>query len=174
MSTDQTSRKGRLIVDGATATLIFTRVLHHAREHVWEAIATPEGLAAWLMSSDVRIDGRTGGSVEMVSGPGRYHSKGTILNWDPPHLFEYEWNVAPVPEMPAGEQAIFRYELTPQKGSTLLTVTYRRVTKPTASGFLPGLHALLDRLEAQLDERPLPDWHRRFNELLSQYPALTK
>jgi hypothetical protein len=76
--------------------------------------------------------------------------------------------------MPAGEHAIFRYELTPQPGSTLLTVTYRRVTKPTASGFLPGLHALLDRLEAQLDERPLPDWHRRFNELLSQYPALTK
>ena len=27
--------------------------------------------------------------IEMVSGPGRYHSKGTILNWDPPHLFEY-------------------------------------------------------------------------------------
>ena len=83
MSTDETSRRGRSIVDGDTATLIFTRVLHHAPEHVWEAIATPEGLADWLMCSDVRIDGRTGGTIEMVSGPGRYHSKGTILELGP-------------------------------------------------------------------------------------------
>ena len=168
------SGKGRLIVDGDTATLIFTRVLHHTPEHVWDAIATSEGLADWLMGSDVRIDGRPGGTVEMVSGAGRYHSKGTILNWDPPHLFEYEWNVAPVPEMPLGEHAIFRYELSPQEGSTLLTVTYRRITKPTASGFLPGLHAFLDRLEAQLDGRPLPDWQNRFNELLAAYPEWSK
>jgi uncharacterized protein YndB with AHSA1/START domain len=174
MSTDPMPRSGRLIDDGDTATLIFTRVLHHAPEHVWEAITTPDSLEEWLMCSDVRIDGRTGGIIEMVSGPGRYYSKGTILSWEPPHLFEYEWNVAPVPEMPLGEKAIFRYELTPQEGSTLLTVTYRQITKPTASGFLPGLHALLDRLEAQLDGEPLPDWMNRFNELLAQYPAWTK
>jgi uncharacterized protein YndB with AHSA1/START domain len=174
MSTDETSRRGRSIVEGNTATLIFTRVIDHAPEHVWEAIATPAGLAGWLMCADVRIDGRTGGTIEMVSGPARYHSKGAILNWDPPHLFEYEWNVAPVPEMPLGENAIFRYELTPQRGSTLLTVTYRRITTPTASGFLPGLHAFLDRLEAQLDGQPLPDWLNRFNELLAHYPAVTK
>jgi len=174
MSTDDTSRKGRAIVDGNTATLIFTRVLEHAPEDVWEAIATPEGLAGWLSSSDVRIDGRTDGTIEMVSGPGRYSSKGKILRWDPPRVFEYEWNVSPAPEMPLGENAIFRYELTPQRGSTLLTVTYRRLTKQTASGFLPGLHALLDRLEAQLDAQPLPDWLNRFNELRTQYPAWTK
>jgi uncharacterized protein YndB with AHSA1/START domain len=174
MRTDDTSRKGHSIVDGDTATLIFKRVLHHSADHVWDAIATPEGLGEWLMCTDVRIDGRTGGTIEMVSGPARYYSKGTILSWDPPHLFEYEWNVAPVPEMPLGEHAIFRYELTPQEASTLLTVTYRRVTKPTASGLLPGLHALLDRLEAQLDKQALPDWGKRFNELLNQYPPLTK
>jgi len=174
MSGDGISRTGQSIVDGDTATLIFKRVMPHPAEHVWAAIATAEGLGEWLMCTDVRIDGRTGGTIEMVSGPGRYYSKGTILNWDPPHLFEYEWNVAPVPEMPVGEQAIFRYELTPQPGATLLTVTYRRITRPTASGLLPGLHALLDRLDAQLDGQPLPDWWSRFNELLGQYPAVTK
>jgi len=174
MSSDDASRRGRSIIDGNTATLIFTRVLHHSPEHVWEAIATPEGLSDWLMCSDVRIDGRTGGTIEMVSGPGRYYSRGAILTWDPPRLFEYEWNVAPVPEMPSGEQAIFRYALTPQQGSTLLTVTYRRITKQTASGMLPGLHALLDRLEAQLGGQPLPDWMSRFNELRTHYPAIIK
>jgi len=174
MALDDTSRKGQLIVEGDVATLIFRRILHHPPEHVWEAIATPEGLKEWLMCSEARIDGRTGGTIEMVSGPPRYRSKGTILAWDPPHLFEYEWKVAPVAEMPLGQDAIFRYELTPQRGSTLLTVTYRRITKQTAPGFLPGTHAFLDRLEAQLDEKPLPDWSRRFGELLGEYPAWTK
>jgi uncharacterized protein YndB with AHSA1/START domain len=167
-------RKGRLTVDGDTATLVFTRVLHHPPEHVWEAIATPEGLAGWLMCSDVTIDGRAGGIIEMVSGAGRYHSTGKILGWDPPRLFEYEWNVAPVPEMPLGQRAIFRYELTAGGRSTLLTVTYRRITKATASGFLPGLHAFLDRLDAQLNAQPLPDWQNRFNQLLAAYPAWSK
>ena len=174
MSTDDAFRKGRLTVDGDSATLNFTRILHHTPEHVWEAIATAEGLAGWLMCSDARIDGRTGWTIELVSGAGRYHSTGKILIWDPPRLFEYEWNVAPVPEMPLGERAIFRYELTPQRESTLLTVTYRKITKATASGFLPGLHAFLDRLEAQLDAQPLPDWQNRFNDLLAAYPAWSK
>ena len=168
------SRKGQLVVEGDTATLIFRRILHHAPALVWEAIATPEGLREWLMCSEARIDGRAGGTIEMVSGPPGYRSKGKILRWDPPRVFEYEWNVGPVAEMPFGQNAIFRYELTAQGGSTLLTVTYRRLTKQTASGFLPGTHAFLDRLEAQLDGEPLPDWTRRFGELRGHYPAWTK
>jgi len=163
-----------MIIEGDTATLVFQRILHHAPELVWDAIAKPEGLRDWLMASEVRIDGRAGGTIEMVSGAGRYRSTGKILRWEPPRVFEYEWKVAPVPEMPLGENAIFRYELAPQDSSTLLTVTYRRITKQTASGFLPGLHAFLDRLEAQLDEKPLPDWSARFAELLGQYPEWTK
>src|SRR5947209_18469585 len=90
------------------------------------------------------------------------HATGKILQWEPPRLLEYEWNVAPAPEMPRGERAIFRYELTPDGDSTHLRVTYRRITRQTAHGFLPGLHAFLDRLEAQLDGRALPDWMQRF------------
>ena len=174
MSAEEPSRKGHAIVNGDTATLTFRRLLPHSAEHVWQAIATPEGLAEWLMCSEVKIDGRRGGTVEMVSGPARYRSSGAILNWDPPHLFEYEWNVGPTPEMPLGMNAIFRYELTRQTDSTLLTVTYRRITKDTAPGFLPGLHAFLDRLEAQLAKQPLPDWQARFDDLRAHYPAWTK
>jgi hypothetical protein len=49
-------------------------------------------------------------------------------------------------------------------------VTYRRITRQTARGFLPGLHAFLDRLEAQLDGGELPDWLQRFGELKAEYP----
>jgi uncharacterized protein YndB with AHSA1/START domain len=168
------SRKGRLIIEGETATLLFKRTLAHAPELVWQAITTPEGLREWLMCTVAKIDGRVGGDIELVSGPGRYHSRGKILAWDPPRLLEYEWNVAPVTEMPLGENAVFRYELLPQAGSTLLSVTYRRITKRTAPGFLPGVHVFLDRLQAQLDATPLPDWMGRFQELLSEYPAWTQ
>jgi uncharacterized protein YndB with AHSA1/START domain len=148
--------KGTLTPDGAHATLVFHRTYRHAPENVWDAIATPEGLREWLMCTHAEIDGRAGGRIELVSGPAR--------------VLEYEWNVAPVPEMPGGERAIFRFELTANGDSTRLLVTYRRVTRQTARGFLPGLHAFLDRLEAQLDGRPLPDWMRRFGEVRADYP----
>lgn len=48
---------------------------------------------------------------------------GKVRVWDPPRHLEYEWNVESVPEMPRGEQAIFRYELTPEGDSTHLVVT---------------------------------------------------
>jgi uncharacterized protein YndB with AHSA1/START domain len=106
----------------------------------------------------------------MIYGPARYHSTGAILAWEPPRLLEYEWNVAPVPEMPRGERAIFRFELTPDGDATRLLVTYRRISAATARGFLPGLHAFLDRLEAQLDDRAMPEWMARFAELRAEYP----
>lgn len=163
-------RKGTLVEDGAFATLTFRRVYPHSLEHVWAAISTPEGLRGWLSCSHAVIDARVGGTIEMVSGPARYHSTGAILAWQPPRLLEYEWNVAPVPEMPGGERAIFRFELTPDGAATHLLVTYRRITRQTARGFLPGVHAFLDRLEAQLHGRPMPDWLQRMGELGAEYP----
>jgi uncharacterized protein YndB with AHSA1/START domain len=162
--------RGVLLEEGEYATLTFQRIYRHTPEHVWKALTTPEGLREWLMCSHVLIDARVDGWIEMVSGPGRYHSAGKILAWEPPRVLEYEWNVVPVPEMPHGERAIFRYELTPEDESTRLLVTYRRVTRQTARGFLPGTHALLDRLEAQLDGRALPDWPQLMRELHTQYP----
>ncbi len=165
------ARKGRVIIEGDHATIIFERLLHHAPELVWDAITDPTELKEWLMCSSAKIDGRTGGSVEMVSGPAQFHVTGKILTWDPPRVYEHEWKVAAVPHMPNGEDAIFRYELVPQGEDTLLTVTYRRLTAATARGFAPGTHVLLDRLEAQLDQVPLPGWMPLFEEVQPLYPA---
>jgi uncharacterized protein YndB with AHSA1/START domain len=161
---------GTLLEDGEHATLVFRRVYAHAPERVWAAITTPEGLRGWLLCTEAVIEGRVGGRIDMVSGPPGYRSTGKILAWEPPRLLEYEWNVAPVPEMPRGERAIFRYELSPEGEATHLLVTYRRITRQSARGFLPGLHAFLDRLEAQLAGRALPDWLERFGALRAEYP----
>jgi uncharacterized protein YndB with AHSA1/START domain len=170
-NTDDKSRKGQMVVEGDHATITFKRVLHHAPELVWAAITNPKELKEWLMCSSAAIEGRKGGSFEMVAGPAQYRAKGKVLIWDPPNVFEHEWKVPPVQEMPHGEDAIFRYELTRQGDSTLLIVTYRRITKQTALGFTPGAHVLLDRLEAQLDKKPLPNWETRFTEARTLYPA---
>ena len=162
--------KGSMVPDGDHATLTFRRVYPHRIEHVWEAISTPEGLRGWLMVTDATIEGRTGGRIEMKSGPTRFHSSGRILAWEPPRVLEYEWNVAPVTEMPHGERAIFRYELEADGESTRLLVVYRQISMHTARGFLPGLHAFLDRLEAQLGGTKMPGFNERFGELMSEYP----
>ena|SRR5579872_7341236 len=162
--------RGLLVADGAYATITFRRTYRHKAQHVWDAIATPDGLREWLLCAYANIEGRVGGRIELVSGAAGYRSTGTVLAWEPPRILEYEWNVAPVPEMPLGERAIFRYELTPDSDSTHVRVTYSRITHQTARGFLPGLHAFLDRLEAQLDGCPLSDWMSRFEELRAEYP----
>lgn len=162
--------KGTFVEDGEFATLIFRRVYRHSPARVWDAIATPDGLRGWLMCTHAVIEGRVGGRIEMISGPPAYHSTGEILVWDPPKVLEYEWNVSPVPEMPHGQRAIFRYELTQVGDATHLVVTYQKIGKEVAGGFLPGLHVFLDRLGAQLDGRILPDWMHLFNERIKQYP----
>jgi len=172
--TEDKSRKGHVTIEGDHATIVFKRLLSHAPELVWDAITKPDELREWLMCSSARIEGRTGGEIEMVSGPSQFHIKGKILAWDPPRVYEHEWKVAPVPAMPNGEDAIFRYELVPQGSHTLLTVTYRRLTQQTARGFAPGTHVLLDRLEAQLERTPLPNWMPRFEEFRSLYPEWRK
>ena len=55
-------------------------------------------------------------------------------------------------------------------GASASGTTTRRISRQTARGFLPGLHAFLDRLEAQIEGRVLPDWRQRFGELQAEYP----
>lgn len=161
---------GDVIIEGDTATLVFTRMLHFPPEAVWAAITDPAQLRQWFMTT-ASIDGRPGGAVDLVSGPSRFHVTGTILAWEPPRLFEHEWNVAARDELPGGEQATVRWELRPMTEGTELTVSYKRLSRNTALGFAPGMHAFLDRLETQLAGTTLPDWMRRFGEVQSAYPS---
>jgi uncharacterized protein YndB with AHSA1/START domain len=153
------------------ATLVFERTLNHPPEAVWAALTDPRELRQWFLASSVKIDGRAGGSIEMVAGPPQVRSTGRILTWDPPRVLEYEWKVAPRPEHPNGEDSVVRWQLTAVGSSTRLELTHRRLSEAVAMGFVAGLHAFLDRLEAQLAGAPLPDWMQRFGELHPGYAA---
>jgi uncharacterized protein YndB with AHSA1/START domain len=137
--------------------LVFRRHLNHPPERVWNAITEPDEIRSWMVT-EARIDGRPGGTVELVTGPNRVHSTGRIREWEPPRLFEYEWNVPPSEYAPKGEAAIVRWELRPDPEGTLLVLTHRHLTRTTARVFSRGFRGFLDRLAAQLDGRPLPEW----------------
>ena len=164
-------KRGEVIFERDRATIIFRRTLPHSIDKVWQAITNPEDLSAWLLQSAV-IEPRQGGRIEYVSSPNPIVWYGTILIWDPPRVYEHEFNTDADPrwsEHIRTERTIARWELDDQGESTLLTLTFRGFTRSTAGGFAPGTHAFLDRLEAHLAQVPPPDWTRRFEEVRPLY-----
>jgi uncharacterized protein YndB with AHSA1/START domain len=158
-----TSRDGRLVIQGDQAMLTFERRLPYPVEAVWSAITDPGQRSQWLGATT--IDAREGGIIEMIpNGPGlppeRKKMTGRIRVWDPPRVFEHEWN-QPI----LAETGSVRYELTPDGDGTLLRFTHRGLTVRDGRGFLPGTHAFLDRMEAYLAGRPLPEWAIRYQEV---------
>ncbi|HEV2316107.1 MAG TPA: SRPBCC family protein [Thermoplasmata archaeon] len=149
---------------GGRAVLELRRFLRHPPERVWTAITDPAELRHWYLS-EVHIEGRVGGRVESTTGSFRVRATGRVLAWEPPRLFEHEWNVDPSAGFPKGEVSVVRWELAPFEDGTLLTLTHRDLTPSTARGFRAGAEAFLDRLVAQLDGVPLPEWETRIREL---------
>jgi uncharacterized protein YndB with AHSA1/START domain len=156
------SRQGTLSIDGDRAVLTFERRLPYPIDAVWAAIADPEQRRQWL--GETTIDAREGGSIEMVPTgpplpPEQKRMTGRILVWDPPHVLEHEWKQSIV------EEGVVRYDLRVEGDATVLRFSHRGLGVRNATGFLPGTHAFLDRLEAYLGGQPLPNWAQRYQEV---------
>ncbi len=163
-----TGREGRLTVEGDRAVLTFERRLPYPIEAVWSAITEPSHRNRWM--GETTIDAREGGVIEMVpNGPPQPTEQkrmtGRIRVWDPPHVFEHEWNQRIV------EASVVRYELRADGDGTLLRFSHHGLGVRTGRGFLPGTHAFLDRLEAYLAGEPLPNWAERYREVAQSFPS---
>jgi uncharacterized protein YndB with AHSA1/START domain len=163
-------RFGTVEIKDDSATLVFRRQLPHPPEDVWRALTSPEELAQWYMA-EAKIDGREGGSIDMIAGPARFHWTGKILTWKPFSVLEYEFHTPVHEHLPNGERSIVRYELREIQNGTEITLTHSYLSKRTALGFAPGTHALLDRLEARLGQEFLPDFFSTYDEVKSGYPS---
>jgi uncharacterized protein YndB with AHSA1/START domain len=161
---------GTITVEGHYAMLTFRRRLNHPIETVWAALTDPEQRANWFGMTT--IDARVGGTIETIAeGPPlpseQRTGRGRILVWDPPRVFEHEWN-----QSLTGETVI-RYELIPEGGTTILTFTHRGLNLSNAKGYAPGTHAYLDRLDAHLSGTDLPDWKQRYGEVQQAHYDVT-
>jgi uncharacterized protein YndB with AHSA1/START domain len=157
---------GFISVEGDSATLTFKRRLDHPIEDVWTAITAPKERADWFGATV--IDSGVGGTIQMVAeGPPVSREQrmitGRILVWDPPNVFEHEWN------QPLVEKGVVRYELAQDGKGTIVTFTHRGLSVPNAQGYISGTHAFLDRLTAHLDGTDLPNWQQRFVEVQQTY-----
>jgi uncharacterized protein YndB with AHSA1/START domain len=163
------AQAGQVDIKDNRATVTFTRFLKHPPSTVWEAITTPEEFSAWY-SGKAAIDPRVGGMFEVWTGTGpAFHWTGKILVWEPPTLLEYEHNHEPSKVLPSGADTIVRWELTPTNEGTTLSFTQSRLK--SNFGFAPAMHVFLERLESHLDNQALPDFMRRFQEVMKLYPV---
>ncbi|HVF74250.1 MAG TPA: SRPBCC domain-containing protein [Acidimicrobiales bacterium] len=64
-----------------------TLVVPGTPEQVWEAIATADGIASWMMSTE--LDAREGGALAFHMGPG-VTSNGRVTAFEPARRFAYE------------------------------------------------------------------------------------
>jgi len=171
-TTMKTDSKGRITYEGEHASLTYQRRLPHPRETIWKEITDPKQLSEWMNTKAI-IHGKRGGTIDFVNTVSGFHTSGDILVWEPNQVFEHEWHIAPNPGLPQGEpNSIIRWELEQDGDSdTLLTLTHNRLGKSISLRFAPGWHAYLDRLEANLDDKELPDWMHKFGEVKELYSS---
>lgn len=160
------TRDGTITHEGDTATITFERHLPWPIERVWAALTDPTQRARWFGSTT--LEARVGGMIDMVSEgppapPEMRRMTGRIRVWDPPHVFEHEWNQA------ITGNTVARYELSVEGTGTRLRFTHSGMKPAHARGYIPGEHAFLDRLEAHLGEVPLPVWTERYGQVQSAY-----
>ncbi|MBK9367468.1 MAG: SRPBCC domain-containing protein [Deltaproteobacteria bacterium] len=110
---------GEVRRDGDRWSLRYVRLLRHSPEKVWAAITRSEHLAHWL-PCDILGERRAGARVELPFWPETAQKYGLtdppllgeIRVWDPPHVFEWTWDVD-----------LLRFELAPEGEGTRLTFT---------------------------------------------------
>ena len=158
--TASTARGGDAMTEGASAepasgdagTLRHERFLAHSPERVWEAITSPADMEQWMMARRVTVEGRVGGRVEVDA---LLRADGRILVWDPPRKFEHDFRVR-TPGRP-DDEAVLSWELRPEGSGTRLTMTFRRLAPELVRVFARGQPIFVDRLEALLGGKAMPD-----------------
>ncbi|GGY69100.1 SRPBCC domain-containing protein [Streptomyces omiyaensis] len=136
--------------DGDAHLLRYASELPHPQERVWAAVASPEGLPAWLCAADP-LEPRLGGRVTLRWLNGGAEVVGRVTAWDPDHVAEYTVGA------PHGR---IRFHLEPAAGgaSTVLRLTNEfRGDRELLLDCLAGWHEHLERLRDALDGHPT-DW----------------
>jgi len=99
--------------------------LHAPIDEVWDAVATADGLRAWLGCSEVHVEAQVGSPVA-VRWPDGAVSRGLVEAVEPPQRFAFRWRRISGAglRMRAGEPTRVVVELAQtDEGSTFVTVT---------------------------------------------------
>lgn len=163
---------GRIVVKEDLAAIEFERHLKQPLDRVWKAITDQDQLSKWYLCK-VHVKGGTGGRIDLWFA--KTHVYGEIKIWEPPRVFEHEWNIDPGFGLPEGERTIVRWELLEELNGTMIRLSHFNFTKKTALGFTEGLepatsdHIILDRLQAFLNSESLIIGQERIYSIREEY-----
>jgi len=173
--TQNAKLNGKIVLGEKYGTIKFERRLSQPKEMIWKAITETNEIFKWLPNYKGTFERYDGGSINLVNTVSGSSVTGKVLVSDPQSVFEYEWHIAPSPMFPIGEpESLIRWELKNDGDASkkeLLTLTHSQLSKSTALIFAPGWHVYLDRLEASLDNKVIPDWLQRLGEVKELYTS---
>jgi len=93
-------------------------------ERVWRVLTTPEGQSQFVPGAQrVEFEARLGGAFEwsgIVEAGGRYTMRGSVMEFDPPHLLvlAWEWQNSGLPE------TVVRFTLEPIPSGTRVSLLH--------------------------------------------------
>ncbi len=127
----------------------FERFLPGPVERVWQHLTDTKLLNAWF-GDNSNIEPRQGGAVRLMDG----HIRGTVTQWQPPHLLSYTWNVFspgdPSDAVSAYPESYLTLSLRPKGDQVLLTLTHLPVLERFEKQNAMGWHTFLDILDDTL------------------------
>ena len=156
---------GAIFPDGDLRGVRFERAFVAPPEEVWRALATPEGVAAWLAPA-VRWRLARGEPWEVAFGDGA--AGGTVVAVEPGRRLELTWRTGGEPE------SLLRLEVRPAPGGCVLVLEHVRLDPSSAAGYGAGWQAHLEALEAVVAGRETggdDTWWARYRKLRPAYDA---
>lgn len=157
-----TDNIGTLTFKDSDSVISFERTYTVPPERLWRAIATEEGLAAWL--ADGEFDGREGGSVRFDFNENQTVT-GEILVWNPYSELTHTWIInGDIP-------STLTYRITETPSGSAMTLTHTKLPAEMAGGYTPGWHAYLGRLDQAVDGAPIQSWDDLFELAMPLYAS---
>jgi uncharacterized protein YndB with AHSA1/START domain len=129
---------------GDRSVLRLQRHYPHPVRKVWDAVTTPEHLAAWFPAK-VSLDLRVDGEIRFSDDPNQPDTTGRVTDLDPPGLFAFTW-----------VDDHIRFELAEDGDGTLLRLVHTFGDTAGAASFASGWAACLEALGAGLAGEPVP------------------
>ncbi|WP_086818799.1 SRPBCC family protein [Allokutzneria sp. NRRL B-24872] len=140
------ARNGELSAVDGRNVLHFERELAHPVAKVWRAITDPEHSKQWFPAA-MHTELKQGATILFVfEGDDGAPTKGTITDFEPPHLFAFTW-----------EGEALRWELRENGDGCVLVFTHAFDDRAGAASFATGWEGCLTALEQLLDGQEITE-----------------
>lgn len=143
-----------------TGTQVYQMYINAPQQQVWEAITTPEIVAAYFRGAQVEGSYQPGTKIRMASPDGtKEWGNNTVLESDPPRRLVHTWRSLYDPDMAAEPESRVTWEIEALPGDySRLTLIHDNLdASPKTAASITGWAYYLSSLKSVLETgSPLP------------------